>query len=108
MAWARPLLVRQKNTREPARKLVRHFLEGQHVSGADRTFDFKRFAIKFVITLKRFDDEEVDREPNRSAPVRVATKKITCPLARNVINAMFIVANAEDIGVVTMDPRHGT
>src|SRR5712691_6764504 len=103
MAGPSSFVIRQKDASEPAREFVGHFLERQHVSGADGTFNFERFAIEKMITLKRFDDEEVDREPNRAAPVRVATEKITGAFAWNVIDAVFFVASAEDIRFFVMD-----
>src|SRR5260370_127952 len=105
VTWAFATFVRQKNTGKPERKFVRHFLERQHVSGADGTFHLERFAIEQVITLERFDDEKVDRKPNRPAPVRVATEKITRSFARNVINAVFVVADTENIRLFVMDTR---
>src|SRR5207247_5945582 len=73
--------VRQKDARETPRKFLRNFLQGEHLSGTHRAFHFETFTKEKVITLERFDNEEVDREPNRAAPVRVATEKITRSLA---------------------------
>ena len=69
MTWARAFLVRQKDTSQPTGKFTRYFLERHHVSGPGRAFDFERVAIKEVITFERFDDQEIDREPDRPAPV---------------------------------------
>src|SRR5438128_10050493 len=107
MTRARAILVRQKDAPQPACQLARYFLKCRHVSGTGRALHFERFAIKQVITFERFDDQKVDREPNRAAPVRVATEEITVSLARNVIDPVFFVAYAEDVRFVTMDARDG-
>src|SRR5438552_969341 len=105
MARPCPILVRQKDARKAARKFVSDLLQRQHISGTNRTFDLERFAIEQVITLERFDDEEVDWEPNRSAPVRVATEEVTRSLARNVIDTVFVIPDAENVRFVVMDTR---
>src|SRR5438477_12771868 len=69
MTWPRAVFVRQKDACQSARKLTCDLLERHHVSGAGWTLNFERFAVEEVITLERFDDEKIDREPNRSAPV---------------------------------------
>src|SRR6266571_1173022 len=69
MTWARAFLVRQKDTSQPTGKFTRYFLERHHVSGPGRAFDFERVAIKEMITFKRFDDQEINREPDGTAPV---------------------------------------
>src|SRR5437667_3280674 len=103
MARPRPFFVRQEDAGKPARKFVCHFCERQHVSGTGWTFNLERLAIEHVITLERFDNEEINRKPNRPAPVRVAAEKITRSFARNVIDPMFIVADTKDIRLLAMD-----
>ena len=97
--------VRQKDARETPRKFLRDFFQGQHLSGTDWAFHFKTFTKEKVITLERFDDEEVDREPNRAAPVRIAAEKVTRSLARDIIDPIFFVAHTEDVRFVAMDAR---
>ena len=104
MTWACAILVRQKDTPQPAGKFARYFLKRHHVSGPGRAFDFERVAIKEVITFERFDDQEIDREPDRTAPVRVAAEKVAVPLTRNVIDPVFFVACAEDVRFFAVNP----
>src|SRR5215469_16154281 len=73
------ILVRQEDTSEPAGKLTRDLLKGHHVSRAGRAFDLERFTVEQVITFQRFDHQEVNRKPNRTAPIRITTKKIAVP-----------------------------
>src|SRR5207247_3653177 len=86
MTRARALLVRQKDAPKPACQFTRYLLERGHISGTRGAFHSERLAVKQVVTFKRFDDQKVDREPNRAAPVRVATEERTGCLTRNVNN----------------------
>jgi hypothetical protein len=45
------MLVRQKDARQPARKLVGDFLQRHHISGAHRALDLESFAKEKVVTL---------------------------------------------------------
>jgi hypothetical protein len=100
---SRAVFVRQKDAGQSPGKLLRHFFERGHVSRASRALDLERFPVEEVITLERLDNEEVDREPDRATPVRVAAEEITVSLARDIIDTVFFVARAEDVWVVTMD-----
>jgi hypothetical protein len=103
VARARPILVGQKDAPQPARQFPRYFLKRSHISGTRRALDFERLTVKEVITFERFDDQEIDREPNWAAPVRVAAEKITVSLARNVIDSVFFAAHVEDVRLVPMN-----
>src|SRR5262249_42587454 len=105
MTRADAILVRQKDASQSKRQLTRDFLERHHVSGAGRTLNFERFTIKQVVTFERLDDQEISREPNWTAPVRVTAKEIAIPFARNVIDPEFFVTRAEDIRLLAMDTR---
>src|SRR5947199_10440746 len=71
MTRAGAVFVRQEDASQSARQFTRYFLKRGHVSGTSRTLHFERFAVEQVIALKCFDDEEIDREPNWAAPVRI-------------------------------------
>ena len=103
MTRAGAILVRQKDASQSTRQLARDFLERHHVSGTGRALNFERFTIKQVITFERFDDQEIDREPNWTAPVRVAAEQLAVPFARNVIDPKLFVAGAKDIRLLAMD-----
>src|SRR5437762_7276618 len=102
MTWPRAVFVRQKDACQSARKLTCDLLERHHVSGAGWTLNFERFTIKQVVTFERFDEQEISREPNRTAPVRVAAKHVAVPFARNVIDPKLFVARAKDIRLLAM------
>ena len=54
---------------QPIRKFVRDFFEMHELPGAGRAFDFEIIAVVMMKLLERFDQEVIDREPNRTAPV---------------------------------------
>src|SRR5262249_25749976 len=103
MTWARSVLVRQKDASQSACKLTRDLLERHHISRASGALNFERLTIKQVVTFERFDDQEISREPNWTAPVRVAAKQIAVPLAWNVIDPKLFVPRAKDIRLFAMD-----
>src|SRR4029077_6226322 len=61
----------QENVRQPpgyfARRLPQRFL----LPGTSWYFHFELIAVVIVNPLERFDQQEVQRKPNRPAPVRI-------------------------------------
>jgi hypothetical protein len=53
--------------------------------------ELEGFAVKQVITFQRFEHQEIDRKPNRAAPVRVAPKQTAVPFAGNIIDPKLLV-----------------
>ena len=53
--------------------------------------------------LQGLDEQVVHREPDRTAPVRVAAKKAGRRLARLIVNAMFNALHGQLVGVVAME-----
>jgi hypothetical protein len=65
------LLVTQKDVREPPRELLRHLPYRQFRAGAGWVFYQQIIAIELMVFLERFDQQEIDGEPDRPAPVRI-------------------------------------
>src|SRR5262249_55926966 len=55
--------------------------------------------------LKRFDDQIVDREPDRSAPVRVPAKQTGARFSRLVGDAMLAAIHLENVRLVFVSAR---
>src|SRR5581483_5345098 len=70
---------------EARRELVGHLLERQMPAGASRALDDEVVAEVAVVHPQRLQQEVVDGEPNRSAPVRVAAEEARRRLARFVV-----------------------
>src|SRR2546429_9803370 len=65
------LLITQKDVREPPREFFRHLPERQFRAGASRVFYQEIVAIELMVFLKRFDQQKIDGEPDRPAPVGI-------------------------------------
>src|ERR1700756_5302495 len=68
------LLVTKKDVCHPARQLTRHDPQRLHVSRSSRELDFEIVTQIVVEFLQRFDQEKIHREPDRAAPVRIASE----------------------------------
>ena len=62
-------------SRQPARQFRRHLPEVHHLPRAGRAFHLEIVAEVVVELLQRFDQQVVDREPDRPAPVGVAAEQ---------------------------------
>lgn len=73
----RPLaiLIAQENFREPLRQLCRNFPQVHHVAGSSGAFDFEVRSQVVMELLERFNDQIVDREPDRTSPVRISAEQ---------------------------------
>src|SRR5579872_2193512 len=63
------IFITQKEACKPAGYLRRDFPECQHLSGASRTFHPIVVAQIVMKLLQRFDQQKIDREPDRPPPV---------------------------------------
>src|SRR5262245_49825880 len=102
-----PVFATQEYARHPLRDFTRHFPQRQHLSGASRTFDLEVLAQIVMKLLQRFDQQEVDREPDGAAPVRIAAEQPRARFRRLVIHAMLHPINLEDIWILVMETRDG-
>ena len=71
------------------RKLVRDLIQRQVVTRAGRTFDLEIVAVVMMKLLERFDQEIIDRHPDRAAPVGVAAEDVRLRFARFVTHHSF-------------------
>jgi hypothetical protein len=58
-----------------------------------------------VESLERLDDQEVDREPDRPAPVRIAAEQPRRGFGRIVVHAEFLPVHVQDVRPVPMNAR---
>ena len=84
---------------------MRNFLECEHFSGTNWTLYLQLIAVEMVIAFECLDDEVIDREPNRAAPVGVAAEEVAGAFAGHVIHAMFLMPGDENVGLVAVDAR---
>ena len=93
-------LIREKDPCEAHGELVRHFVDRHEGSGTRRAFHAEVFAEVVMKLLQRLDDEEVHQEPDRSAPVRVATEQAALGLRRFVAHRKVHVVVPIDVRVL--------
>ncbi len=58
-----------------------------------------------MILLQRFDEQVIDRKPDGTAPVGVATEKPRGRIARFVVNAMLAAIEHKDVRMFLMKAR---
>src|SRR5262249_28348285 len=99
------LLVREKDARESRSELIRHLIDRHEIAGTSRALDAEVLTEIVMELLQRFDDEEVDGEPDRSAPVRVATEEATVGLRGLVAHREIHVVVPIDVRVLFVHTR---
>src|SRR5262247_4591895 len=105
-----PVFAAQEEFDQPPRQLLADVPEIHHFSRPGRAFDLEVVAVAIVrevlvIFLQRFDDQEVDREPHRPAPIRVAAEQPRLRLRRLVIYSVLDALDVDPIRVVLMEAR---
>src|SRR5262249_23511814 len=105
-----PVFAAQEEFDQPPRQLLADLPEVHHLSRPGRAFDLEVVAVAIVrevrvIFLQRFDDQEVDREPHRPAPIRVAAEQPGLRLRRLVIYTVLDALDIDPIRIVLMEAR---
>jgi hypothetical protein len=99
------VLVAQEGPRQTRRELVRDLLQVEAPARAGRELDLEVVAVEVVVALERFDDQEVDREPHRAAPVRVAAEQAGVRLGGRVLDRVLAAGELDAIGLRLVDAR---
>src|SRR5262245_13709995 len=64
--------ITQEDARKPSRKVGCDLFERHQLAGTCRTLDLEVVAEVVMELLERFDQQVVDRKPDRPTPVRIA------------------------------------
>src|SRR5437588_10284248 len=67
--------------------------------GAGRAFDFEIVAVVMMKLLERFDEQIIDRKPNRSAPIGIAAEDSGLRFGGLVIYDFGFAAHVENVGM---------
>src|SRR5947209_8140544 len=94
------LLVAQEQPTQSTRQLLRHLFNGDEVAGTARAFDLEVVAVVVMELLQRFDQEIIDREPDRTAPVGVAAEQATIGLGWLIAHGELVAIAREDVRVI--------
>ncbi len=73
-------------------EFIGHLAEVHHLARTRGAFDLKVVAIEMVIPLERFDQQIIDRKPDRPAPVGITAKKPAVRFARRVADRILLPA----------------
>src|SRR5436190_10568293 len=102
-----PVLAHEQPDQTP-RKLGRHLSEPQLPPRARRVLHEEDLTVVPVELLQRLDDEVVEGEPHRTAPVRVAAEQPAPRLRRRVVHPPDLVpVHHEYVRVFGVPPRDG-
>ena len=71
---------------------MRNLLEREMLTRSGRALDGERVAMEVVIPLERLDEQEVEGQPDRPAPVRVPAKQARVRFARRVVETVLVLA----------------
>ena len=96
-------VVAQEDPRQAIRNLFGDFEQVHHLSGPGRALDRERVAVVRVEVQQGPDQHHVDRHPDRAAPVRVAAEHSAVGFGRQVVDAVLLAVNAEDVRMVFVE-----
>src|SRR6266536_3791346 len=102
------VIILEKEADQPVGKIGRHFPEARLVPRSGRAFDLEFVAEKIMMLLPRLDQQEIEWEPHRTAPVRVAAEERGRGFRRFVVEDEPLAVEIEDKGICGVTLRHGT
>src|SRR5262245_53226940 len=74
-------------------------------SRAGRALDGEVVTVVVMKLLQRLDDQVIDREPDRSAPVRIAAEEARPRFGRFVVDRVELAAGGKDVRLIQMLAR---
>src|SRR3954447_22617170 len=105
MTWPPPVRVGQEDSGEPACQLPRHLLEVEHAARTPGALDGELGTIEMMVSLQPLDNQIVEREPDRAAPVRVPAEETGAGFAGIVVHPVNHALHVDLIGMLPVDPR---
>src|SRR2546423_5823901 len=90
--------VAKPKTNQAIRYFVRDFVQLQVAPGTSRAFDFEIVAVVVMKFLKRLDEQIIDRQPDRAAPIRVAAENICLRFGRIVADGTLAIFPMKNVG----------
>src|SRR5215831_15309997 len=105
--WPPAMIVPQKHADQPALDLLGDLIQIHLSARARGTFDREITAVIGVILQQAPDNQGVDRHPDRSAPVGVATEHAGVGFGRQVRHPIFLVPHTENKRMLGVIPGQG-
>src|SRR5262245_35491355 len=105
-----PIFSTQEEFDQPPRQLLADLPQVHHLSRPGWAFDYEVVVVAIVsevlvILLQRFDNQEIDREPHRPAPIGVAAEQPGLRFRRLVIDSVLDALDVDPIRIVLMEAR---
>src|SRR4030095_13740231 len=98
------VVVPKEDTDEPFRQVVGHLPQSLRVAGTGRFGHLELVTQKIVVLLQRLDQQKVEREPDRAAPVGVAAEHAAGRFGRLVVEGESLTFDVQYAGVLRMGP----
>src|SRR5580704_11352695 len=98
--------ISQEQSAKAPCQLVRDVGKAEGLPRADRVFDAEIVAVIAVEAIQRLDQQEIDRHPDRPAPIGIAAEYPRPRLARLVTDAEPVAGMLEDERMLLVDLRH--
>src|SRR5215813_4702381 len=103
--WSPSVFVAQKDPAQPSDDLMRHLEQIHQLPRTGRTLDFEIVAVIGEIMQQATNDQRVDGNPDRPAPIRIAAEHAAVRFRRQVADAIFLALDAKGVGVPGMIAR---
>ena len=104
--WTSPFFVFTEKFDQSIGDFFRGILKRDHIFRSGWTFNFKVVAVILVKSKKTFDDQEIDWEPNRTAPITVTPKRACCTFARAIAHGHACSIMPKHIRIIFKCSRH--
>src|ERR1700747_380155 len=76
------VLIGEKDPGQPCRNLVGGVVQREELAGAGGALDLEVIPVVVMKLLQRFDQQKIDRKPDRAAPVGVTSKQTAVRFSR--------------------------
>ena len=98
----RPSRTAREDRDQPVKQVCGDLVQGQLPARSGRVFDGEVVAEEPVVSLKRLDDQVVQRKPDRASPVGVAAEHGRGGFGRLVVDARLDAFDVDHVGVVAV------
>src|SRR5262245_42198131 len=99
VAWTLSIPIWNAQARQTVREFFGDLCKSSCLPRTCWVFDLKVIAVKVVVSLESFDQQVIQRKPNWSAPIRVATEKTHRGLAGLIVDAKLSISSCRDEGM---------
>src|SRR5262249_1024519 len=99
--------VAQEDVREPLLDLPGNLEQVHQAARAGRALDFEILSVIGEVVEQAADEHHVDRQPDRSAPVRVSSEEAAVRFGGQIRDLVLPAASLEHVGVLQVEAGYG-